>query len=197
MPATAARRRRRVRLRRIALSNRPADGVGDTRRIAGAVVDEAQREGTGPVPAGRARASKLARSRMRQIRRRDAPATYPADTQHCAASAVRIRVRKPWVLAALASVGLEGALHGRPPRGGRRTRAERGHAGGGNDPVYGAARTPRATREPRGRRRPGKTAVNSTPCRQGRRWYVARLARPRPGVLRTSPAGSGARPGRT
>jgi len=140
----------------------------------------------------RARASKLARSRMRQIRRRDA-----SGREHGGRAAL---------LALRASASGRGsrgsccacdcwagrcASNERPPRGGR-ARSEWGIRAGGNERF--------SVEAARFHAQCGGNPAPRGPCRHGRArirplvdstngCYVARLARLRPGRLRTSPAG--------
>jgi hypothetical protein len=71
---------------------------------------------------------------------------------------VRMRRRKPWVLARLRLLGWYVRFNAEPPRGGRARPEVGDHAGGGNQQVYGSG-GPRRNAE----RSLGKTPA--TPCR--------------------------------
>ena len=136
-----------------------------------------KRSETGPARRRRARArtSKVARSRTRQIRPRDASGRGRGAARSTARPPlVRMRRRKPWVLARLRLLGWYVRFNEEPPRGGRARPEVGDHAGGGNGQVYGSGDAP----SQRGARVWGKPPQPLVA--QGRRCYVARLARLRP-----------------
>ena len=126
---------RPVALHRVAEA--AADGVRHSRRVVGPVGEVAQRDGAGSLPAGPreglerrtvANAPDQAERRLRPRARRARSTARPP--------LVRIRSRKPWVLARLRLLGWYVRFNEEPPRGGR-ARPEGGdRAGGGNVSVY-------------------------------------------------------------
>lgn len=128
-----------VALHRVAEA--PADGVRHPRRIVGSLGEEAQRDRAGPLPAGPReglerrtvadapdQAERRFRPRARRARRMARPPL------------VRIRRRKPWVLARLRLLGWYVRFKEEPPRGGRARSGVGDRAGGGNGSVYGPDR---------------------------------------------------------
>ena len=141
-----------------------------------------KRSETGPARRRRApaRASNVARSRTRQIRPRGASGRGPGGRA--------ARRGPPWCASGGGSRGSWRACDcwagtcastEEPPRGGRARPEVGDRAGGGNDPVYGSASGPAQCG---GGPDPAILLVWGKPPRplvaQGRRCYVARLARP-------------------
>ena len=115
-----------------------ADGVRHPRRVVGSVGEETQRDGAGSPPAGPreglerrtvADAPDQAERRFRPRARRARSTARPP--------LVRMRRRKPWVLARLRVLGWNVRFNEEPPRGGRARPEVGDHAGGGNRQVYG------------------------------------------------------------
>jgi len=128
---------RPIALHRVAEA--PTDGVGHPRRVVGSVGEEAQRDRAGSLPAGPreglerrtvANAPDQAERRLRPRARRARSTARPP--------LVRIRRRKPWVLARLRLLGWYVRFKEEPPRGGRARSGVGDRAGGGNVPVYGS-----------------------------------------------------------
>ena len=177
--ATAARRRRRAPVALHRGAEPPPDGVGHPRRVVGSVGEEAQRDRAGSLPAGPreglerrtvADAPDQAERRFRPRARRARSTARPP--------LVRIRRRKPWVLARLRLLGWYVRFNEEPPRGGRARPGVGDHAGGGNDRVYGSdgsCSQRGAAPDLRVWGKPPRALVA-----QGCRCYVARLARRRP-----------------
>jgi hypothetical protein len=164
------------------------DGVGHLRRVIRSVGEEAQRNRAGSPPAGPreglerrtvADAPDQAERRFRPRARRARSTARPP--------LVRMRRRKPWVLARLRLFGWYVRFNAEPPRGGRARPEVGDHAGGGNQQVYGSDRLVRNA-ERREAQVWGK--LPRTLVALGRRCYVARLARRRPveGLPRETPA---------
>lgn len=161
-----------------------ADGIGHPRRVVRSVGEKAQRDRAGSPPAGPreglerrtvANAPDQAERRFRPRARRARSTARPP--------LVRMRRRKPWVLARLRLFGWYVRFNEEPPRGGRAQPEVGDRAGGGNQAVYGSGRAHAMRGEVWGK--PSRPLVT-----QGSRCYVARLARRRPAV-RTSPVGFG------
>ena len=151
-----------------------ADGVRHPRRVVGTVGEEAQRDGAGSPPAGPreglerrtvANAPDQAERRFRPRARRARSTARPP--------LVRMRRRKPWVLARLRLLGWYVRFNAEPPRGGRARPEVGDHAGGGNRQVYGSD-GPATQRGARVWGKPPQPLVA-----QGCRCYVARSARRR------------------
>ena len=135
------------------------DGVGHLRRVIRSVGEEAQRDGAGSPPAGPreglerrtvADAPDQAERRFRPRARRARSTARPP--------LVRMRRRKPWVLARLRLLGWYVRFNEEPPRGGRARPGVGDHAGGGNRQVYGPAHEPCNTE-------PSLGKTPSAPCR--------------------------------
>ena len=172
----------------------PAEGVGHPRRIIRAVGEEAQRDGPGSPPAGPreglerrtvADAPDQAESRFRPRARRARSTARPPF--------VRIRMRKPCVLARLRLLGWYVRFNEEPPRGSRARPEVGDRAGGGNDSVYGSEPAGRNAEQVRARvwGKPSRPLVA-----QGSRWYLARLARPPARCLAHPVCHSSTRPNR-
>ncbi len=162
----------------------PADGVGHPRRVIGTAGEKTQRNRAGSPPAGPreglerrtvANAPDQAESRFRPRARRARSTARPPF--------VRMRRRKPWVLARLRLFGWYVRFNEEPPRGGRARPEVGDRAGGGNQTVYGPSGAHATRSSVWGK--PSQPLVQ-----QGTRCYVARLARRRPAV-RTSPVSLG------
>ncbi len=117
----------------------PADGIGHPRRVVRTVGDKAQRDRAGSPPAGPreglerrtvANAPDQAERRFRPRARRARSTARPP--------LVRMRRRKPWVLARLRLFGWYVRFNEEPPRGDRAQPEVGDRAGGGNQRVYGA-----------------------------------------------------------
>ena len=118
-----------------------ADGVRHPRWVVGSIGEETQRDGAGSPPAGPreglerrtvADAPDQAERRFRPRARRARSTARPP--------LVRMRRRKPWVLARLRLLGWYVRFNEEPPRGGRARPEVGDHAGGGNRQVYGRDR---------------------------------------------------------
>jgi hypothetical protein len=191
-PATAARSRRRIRLR---VTAEPAHfPTAYETRGGTAEPSWTNRSVMGPALCrrARARASKLARSRMRQIRRRDASGR--AHGGRAARLALRAsasgRGSRESCCACDCWAG-KCVSNERPPRGGR-ARSEWGLRAGGDERFsVEAARFQAQRGEIRGVPGPSGAWTQQIPPLVDSAYgcYVARLARLRPGRLRTSPAG--------
>ncbi len=162
----------------------PADGIRHPRRVVRTVGDKAQRDRAGSPPAGpcegleRRTVANAPDQAERRFRPRDRRARSTARPP-----LVRMRRRKPWVLARLRLFGWYVRFNEEPPRGDRAQPEVGDRAGGGNQQVYGSGAS-HAMRSPVWGK-PSQPLVA-----QGRRCYVARLARRRPAV-RTSPVSFG------
>ena len=192
-----ARSRRGDAAARVALhrgAEAPADGVGHPRRIIGSIGEEAQRNRAGPLPAGPreglerrtvANVPDQAERRFRPRARRARSTARPP--------LVRIRRRKPWVLARLRLFGWYVRFTGRAPS--RRSRAARSRGPSGRRKRHSVRVRPPPTQ--RGAPRIaslGKTLA--APCRT--RTPVLRCApRSALGLLSCSSWSVAARPGRT
>ena len=168
------------------------DGVGHPRRVVGSVGEEAQRDRAGSPPAGPARGPRTSHGRGRARSGRETlPAAGAAGAQHGAPPLVRIRRRKPWVLARLRLFGWNVRFNEEPPRGGRARPGVGDRAGGGNDPVYGSDRRVATRGADRGSGENPRDPLSHKDAGA----TLPRLARRRPAAA-DFPGESQARPGR-
>jgi hypothetical protein len=99
-----------------------ADGVGHLRRVVGSVGEEAQRDGTGPLPVGprEGRERRTVADAPDQAERRFRPRARRARST-ARPPLVRMRRRNPWVLARLRLFGWYVRFNEEPPRGAARS----------------------------------------------------------------------------
>ena len=131
-PATAARRRRRIRLRSTAEPTRRP--IAYATRGGSVDPSSAKRRDTGPTRwrGARARASKVARSRTRQIRPRAASGHGLGGPEaRLSRRASASGVRKPWVFARLRVLGWKVRFKATGLLEGHRADSEQGSAAGG------------------------------------------------------------------